>query len=107
VLYLGRIVEQGPVDEVFGNPLHPYTRALLSSAPSLDGGFTGPRVELAKDLDEADAATGCPLAARCPFATDECRAETQHLTPYGASEAACWRVPQIPALIREGAQTGA
>ncbi|MGN9912810.1 dipeptide ABC transporter ATP-binding protein [Phytohabitans sp. LJ34] len=101
VLYLGRIVEQGPVDEVFGNPLHPYTRALLSSAPSLDGGFTGPRVELAKDLDEADAATGCPLAARCPFATDECRAEPQHLTPYGATEAACWRVPQIPALIRE------
>ncbi|MDQ7904889.1 ABC transporter ATP-binding protein [Phytohabitans sp. ZYX-F-186] len=107
VLYLGRIVEQGPVEEVFGNPRHPYTRALLSSAPSLDGGYTGARVELAKDLEEADAATGCPLAARCPFATDECRAEPQHLTPYGAAEAACWRVPQIPALIREGAHTRA
>ncbi|BCB90941.1 dipeptide ABC transporter ATP-binding protein [Phytohabitans suffuscus] len=113
VLYLGRIVEQGPVEEVFGNPRHPYTRALLSSAPSLDGGTAGgpqraePRVELAKDLDEADAATGCPLAARCPFVTDECRAQAQPLVAYGASEAACWRVPQIPALIREGAQTRA
>jgi peptide/nickel transport system ATP-binding protein len=107
VLYLGRIVEQGPVDEVFGNPLHPYTRALLSSAPSLDGGFTGPRVELAKELDEADAATGCPLAARCPFVTDECRAEPQPLIRYGASEAACWRVPQIPGLLQERTQTRA
>ncbi|GAA4452667.1 dipeptide ABC transporter ATP-binding protein [Phytohabitans houttuyneae] len=104
VLYLGRIVEQGPVEEVFGNPRHPYTRALLGSAPSLDGGSTGPRVELAKDLDEADAATGCPLAARCPFATDECRAEPQPLIRYGASEAACWRVPQIPGLLQERTQ---
>jgi oligopeptide/dipeptide ABC transporter ATP-binding protein len=104
VLYLGRIVEQGPVEEVFGNPRHPYTRALLGSAPSLDGAVTGPRVELAKDLDEADAATGCPLAARCPFATDECRAEPQPLIRYGASEAACWRVPQIPGLLQERTQ---
>ncbi|MFC0528710.1 ABC transporter ATP-binding protein [Phytohabitans kaempferiae] len=105
VLYLGRIVEQGPVDEVFGNPLHPYTRALLSSAPSLDGAASSgailPRVELAKDLDEADATTGCPLAARCPFATDRCRTEPQRLVSYGAAEAACWRVPEIPALLRE------
>ena len=107
VLYLGRIVEQGPVEEVFGDPRHPYTRALLSSAPSLGGGFTGPRVELAKDLDEADAATGCPLAARCPFVTDECRAEPQPLIRYGASEAACWRVPQLPGLLHERTQNSA
>jgi peptide/nickel transport system ATP-binding protein len=101
VLYLGRIVEEGPVDEVFARPRHPYTRALLSSAPSLGAGFAGRRVELVKDLEEADAAAGCPLAARCPFVTDRCRTEEQHLRPYGGSRAACWRAPEIPALLGE------
>ena len=99
VLYLGRIVEEGPVDEVFGNPRHPYTRALLSSAPSLGAGFTGPRVELTKDLEEADVAEGCALAPRCPFATDECREREQELRPHDASRVACHRAAEIPALI--------
>ncbi|MPZ27645.1 MAG: dipeptide ABC transporter ATP-binding protein [Micromonosporaceae bacterium] len=102
VLYLGRVVEEGPVAEVFSNPRHPYTRALLSSVPSLGAGFAGPRLELVKDLEEVDAATGCPLAARCPLATDRCRAEPQELVGYGASRAACWRVPELPELLRGG-----
>ncbi|MGH3681934.1 MAG: oligopeptide/dipeptide ABC transporter ATP-binding protein, partial [Natronosporangium sp.] len=102
VLYLGRVVEQGPVAEVFSNPRHPYTRALLSSVPSLGAGFAGSRLELTKDLEEADAATGCPLAARCPLATDRCRAEPQELVRYGASEAACWRVPEMTELLTGG-----
>ncbi|MFI6820088.1 dipeptide ABC transporter ATP-binding protein [Micromonospora sp. NPDC050187] len=100
VLYLGRVVEQGPVDEVFDDPKHPYTRALLSSAPSLGAGFGGPRVELTRDLADTDATVGCPLAARCPFAVDRCRSEEQQLRPYGASEAACWRIPEIPVLMK-------
>ncbi|MEU0156469.1 ABC transporter ATP-binding protein [Micromonospora fulviviridis] len=100
VLYLGRVVEEGTVDEVFENPRHPYTRALLSSAPSLGAGFAGDQVTLVKDLEEADAAVGCPLAARCPFVTDRCRSEEQQLQPYGVSQAACWRVPRIPALLK-------
>ncbi|GAA3409417.1 ABC transporter ATP-binding protein [Streptosporangium vulgare] len=99
VLYLGRIVEEGPVEEVFGNPLHPYTRALLAGAPSLGAGYGGPRVELTKDLEEADAAAGCALAPRCPFATGECREQEQELRPYDASLVACRRVAEIPALI--------
>ncbi|WP_326554308.1 ABC transporter ATP-binding protein [Micromonospora sp. NBC_01813] len=101
VLYLGRIVEEGPVDEVFANPAHPYTRALLSSAPSLGGGFDGGRVELLKDLEEADGDAGCPLAARCPFVTPRCRTEEQQLQPYGRSRAACWRAPEIPDLLAD------
>ncbi|MDG4770296.1 ABC transporter ATP-binding protein [Solwaraspora sp. WMMD792] len=101
VLYLGRIVEEGPVDEVFTSPAHPYTRALLSSAPSLGAGFGGGRVDLLKDLDETDAAAGCPLAARCPFVTPRCRTEQQQLRPYGRSRAACWRAPEIPDLLTE------
>ncbi|WP_329092467.1 ABC transporter ATP-binding protein [Streptosporangium sp. NBC_01469] len=99
VLYLGRVVEEGPVEEVFGNPLHPYTRALLAGAPSLGARYGGPRVELTKDLEEADAAAGCALAPRCPFATDECREREQELRPYDASLVACRRVAEIPALI--------
>ncbi|WP_198169411.1 ABC transporter ATP-binding protein [Herbidospora daliensis] len=101
VLYLGRIVEEGPVEEVFGNPRHPYTRALLASAPSLGAGFAGPKVTLTDDLDDTEAdATGCPLAARCPFADDRCRAEEQELRSYGAARAACRRVPEIPDLLK-------
>ncbi|WP_440105960.1 dipeptide ABC transporter ATP-binding protein [Streptosporangium sp. H16] len=99
VLYLGRIVEEGPVEEVFGNPLHPYTRALLAGAPSLGAGYGGPRVELTRDLEEADAAAGCALAPRCPFATGECREQEQELRPYDASLVACRRAAEIPALI--------
>ncbi|GLX97280.1 ABC transporter ATP-binding protein [Herbidospora sp. NBRC 101105] len=101
VLYLGRIVEEGPVEEVFGNPRHPYTRALLSSAPSLGDGFSGPKVTLTEDLDDTEAAgPGCPLAARCPFAEDRCRTEEQELRPYGNTGAACRRVPEIPDLLK-------
>ncbi|RGC69292.1 putative D,D-dipeptide transport ATP-binding protein DdpD [Micromonospora sp. MW-13] len=107
VLYLGRVVEEGPVDVVFDHPLHPYTRALLASAPRLGG--TPPAdaapVELVKDLEEADAATGCPLAARCPFVTDTCRTQPQQLQSHGASQAACWRIPELPALIGKQATT--
>jgi peptide/nickel transport system ATP-binding protein len=101
VLYLGRVVEEGPVNVVFDNPQHPYTRALLGAAPRLGAGPppAGAAVELVKDLDEADAAAGCPLAARCPFVTDTCRATEQTLQPYGESRAACWRIPELPALI--------
>jgi oligopeptide/dipeptide ABC transporter ATP-binding protein len=102
VLYLGRVVEEGPVGEVFDHPRHPYTRALLGSAPRLGGARTAD-VTLVKDLDEADAAAGCALAARCPFVTDACRSQEQTLQPYGESRAACWRVPEIPALIGKSA----
>jgi peptide/nickel transport system ATP-binding protein len=101
VLYLGRVVEEGPVAEVFADPKHPYTRALLSSVASLGTGYPGPRLELTKDLEEADAVTGCALAARCPLATDRCRAQDQELVAYGRSRAACWRVPEIPGLLEE------
>ena len=102
VLYLGRVVEEGPVDAIFDDPKHPYTRALLGSAPRL-GETPTAQVQLVKDLDEADAAAGCPLAARCPFATDTCRADEQTLVTYGNRRAACWRIPELEELI--GKQT--
>jgi peptide/nickel transport system ATP-binding protein len=97
VLYLGTVVESGPTERLFTRPLHPYTRALLSSVPSLHGtaAATEP-VELRRDLDDAPVAAGCVLAARCPFATDRCLTEAQALTPYEPGHlAACWRIPEI------------
>jgi peptide/nickel transport system ATP-binding protein len=97
VLYLGRIVEEGPVDDVFGRPRHPYTRALLSSVSSLSGTGTRDTVRLSRELQETDAAQGCPLAPRCPFAVDRCHTEEQQLLSFGRSRVACWRAddPEI------------
>jgi peptide/nickel transport system ATP-binding protein len=78
VLYLGRVVEEGPVERVFAAPLHPYTRALLASAPRLNGPAPESPVRLTRDVGEAESTEGCPLVPRCPFAVDRC-AEPQTL----------------------------
>jgi len=66
VLYLGRLMELGPADVVFDGPHHPYTEALLSAVPSVDGGGRN-RVRLAGDIPSAAAPpTGCVFHTRCP-----------------------------------------
>jgi peptide/nickel transport system ATP-binding protein len=67
VMYLGRVVEKGPVDDIFHNPQHPYTRSLLNSIPSI---FAPPRTKLAT-IEGAiphpySRPTGCPFHPRCP-----------------------------------------
>ena len=92
VLYLGRVVESGPAKAIFDNPLHPYTRALLESAPSLTRAPRAASVVLARDLDEASPAEGCPLLPRCPFAQGECREPQSLRRGNNAHEVACWKV---------------
>jgi peptide/nickel transport system ATP-binding protein len=73
VMYLGRIVERGTAQEVLGEPKHPYTRALLSAVPHMDGTPTD-RIRLQGDLPSpANPPQGCHFAPRCAHATDKCR----------------------------------
>jgi len=79
VMYAGQIVEQGPVDDVLANPLHPYTRLLISSVP--DGTRDLEPVEIRKGTAAAavDPVPGCRFVDRCPLAVDVCRHETPEL----------------------------
>lgn len=98
VLYLGTVVEEGDAEAVFSRPLHPYTRALFSSIPSLHAETEPARddVQLHRDLDERAGTEGCVLAPRCPFATERCVREPQQLVEYAPGHrAACWRTPEI------------
>jgi peptide/nickel transport system ATP-binding protein len=73
VLYAGRLVELGPIGQVFANPRHPYTRGLLACVPSLaDSRRSRPLMPIAGALsDEARLAVGCTFADRCPHAVDD------------------------------------
>lgn len=74
VMYLGRIVEHGPVADVFNKPAHPYTEALLSAAPILDKDTQRDVIRLEGDLPSPAAPpAGCHFNPRCPKVIDECR----------------------------------
>ena len=74
VMYLGRIVERGTVDEVLQNPQHPYTRALLSAVPVLDRDAQREVIRLQGDLPSpVDPPSGCHFHPRCPSVLPACR----------------------------------
>jgi len=73
VMYLGRIVERGTVDEVLDHPRHPYTRALLSAVPVVDASKRREVIRLEGDMPSpADPPAGCYFHPRCPEAISEC-----------------------------------
>jgi len=90
VMYGGAVMEEGPVEAVLGQALHPYTRALLAARPTL-GGVRGARL-LAIPGAAAAAAEGCAFATRCPLALPACRNEPPSVALPGGHVVACVRV---------------
>jgi peptide/nickel transport system ATP-binding protein len=101
VMYAGHIAEQGPVEEVLANPLHPYTQLLLSAVPD-------PRADLnvSAQTDRGEPprviapAPGCRFRFRCPLAIDICHTETPRLLPLVPGHDAACHVAQSGAEVK-------
>ncbi|WP_368408726.1 ABC transporter ATP-binding protein [Haloarchaeobius amylolyticus] len=95
VMYLGEIVETGPVDEIFENPQHPYTEALLESVPRPSTDEYGRRGDVLRgDVPSPrNPPSGCRFHTRCPYATEACKMETPPAYEHGPQhEATCFRL---------------
>jgi peptide/nickel transport system ATP-binding protein len=96
IMYAGKIVEEGPADQVFHSPQHPYTEALAAAFPEIgDDRFRGKPLGLGGDPpDPADVPSGCSFHPRCPKAFEDCPTIEPDLYPAGEGRrAACLLVP--------------
>ena len=98
VMYLGKIVESAESDELYHNPMHPYTKSLISAVPLPDprSAREKRRVILSGDVPSPlNAPPGCPFCARCPYATDICREKMPEMAEVSSGHfTACHHVDQ-------------
>ena len=94
VMYLGRIVETGTVEQVFGHPAHPYSKALLQSVLYPDPQKRHQPLQLSGEIPSPiDTPAGCPLHTRCPRATEKCKNTVQAFQDIGGGHlVACMEV---------------
>jgi oligopeptide/dipeptide ABC transporter ATP-binding protein len=96
VMYAGRVVEQGPVSDVFVEPRHPYTGGLLRSTPRIAD--VEPDLLAGTVPDPGERPTGCNFAPRCPHSTEECHVDDPPLDPVDGREVACVRTDAVGTL---------
>lgn len=103
VMYAGKVVEQGTIDELFYNPQHPYTWGLLRSVPRLDQDADSDLVPIPGTPPDLFAPPkGCAFAARCPYAMKAClEIDPEHTKLTDTHAAACWLLhPDAPKVER-------
>jgi peptide/nickel transport system ATP-binding protein len=77
VMYVGKVAEMATTEELFSNPLHPYTEALLSAVPKPDPSYKSERIVMQGDVaDPSNPPSGCYFHPRCRYAQDRCKTET-------------------------------
>ena len=108
VMYAGKMVEQGPVDDIFYSPGHPYTEGLLRSMPRVDADSHERLIPIeGTPVDMLNPPEGCPFAPRCPYAMKVC---LQKMPPYVElgedHRSACWLRVQEAMEKKEGKQDG-
>lgn len=90
VLYLGKVMETAPTEELFSNPKHPYTQALLSATPASYPGESKQRIMLKGEIPSPmNPPSGCPFRTRCPFAQPICAKKPPHKTINGDHDYHC------------------
>ncbi|MGH8807277.1 MAG: ABC transporter ATP-binding protein [Noviherbaspirillum sp.] len=98
IMYLGRVVESGPSEEIFSHPNHPYTQALLASAPTLvakKATFVGVQGEIPSPLNPP---AGCHFHPRCPHATERCKTERPPLVEIAPSHHAACHLNEVAGM---------
>jgi oligopeptide transport system ATP-binding protein len=94
IMYLGKIAEVATRDEIYTNPRHPYTRALLSAIPSVNPSAKAERIKLPGEVPSpVNPPSGCSFHPRCPYAKDICRRMEPPLEGHGGHAVACHVFP--------------
>jgi peptide/nickel transport system ATP-binding protein len=100
VLYLGRVVETAPAEELFRHPLHPYTASLISAVPAVEANGARQRIVLSGEMPSPlNPPSGCPFRTRCPAAASRCAEETPLLSEAAAGHKVACHFPGSVPLV--------
>jgi oligopeptide transport system ATP-binding protein len=99
VMYMGKIVEQAAAEELYRNPIHPYTRALMSAIPQVERGRRSAKDAFGGEVPSVlNPPAGCPFHPRCPLAEGECLTQAPALeekSGYSGHFVACWKCQKM------------
>ncbi len=102
VLYAGKVMEEGAVEDIFDHPRHPYTIALLASIPGVEGEREARLHTIAGSIPNlTQVFRGCRFHPRCSFTTDRCRTEEPPMLARNSHHAACWNMDEVEAASKK------